>query len=227
MYISLKIRIQKVSGSNNTSSKGYESEELINSVLTNGNTHTTYKAADSVAVFYYKHDHNHQTPVLVALCTNNGTDVKCNRYYVLKNSADKIYQKQDKPLSLSDSKALEKELDKVLFTTSKKVQIVLDRFPAPKFYSPALEPAKTAEVTTRYKTNLYEFDLGKPSSSPETTDATVEDLKFPKMWTEGWYKCFIRGLSSFEHIEEVGGLKFWVWNGLGGGNQLEPHSGCN
>ncbi|UKK00415.1 hypothetical protein MACK_000487 [Theileria orientalis] len=43
-------------------------------------------------------------------------------YYVLKNRAEKRYEKRTKPLELNDTAKLGDELDKALFTNSKQLQ---------------------------------------------------------------------------------------------------------
>ncbi|UKK02429.2 hypothetical protein MACK_002522 [Theileria orientalis] len=87
-----------------------------------------------VVVFYYKLDDKHQTPIVVAMCSGECNKLECNLYYVLKNRADKKYEKGSNGLTMDDDTKLGKELEKALFTNSKHLQIVLSTRPVPRDY---------------------------------------------------------------------------------------------
>ncbi|UKJ89156.2 hypothetical protein MACJ_002403 [Theileria orientalis] len=131
----------------------------INSVITNGGKSSgkPCETASHVAVFYYKLDSEHKTPIVVALCSNGTTGsstcdkLDCKLYYVLKESTGKIYTKGTNGLTMDKDDELSKQLDDALFKNTKKLQIVLSTRPVEIDYKAEQDQTCTSEKAEAVK----------------------------------------------------------------------------
>ncbi|BAM39059.1 conserved hypothetical protein [Theileria orientalis strain Shintoku] len=120
----------KLNGTNSNGNKCISASDV-------NNADNKHKASPEVVVFYYKGDKNHEHPLLVALKPpEQGTGGKHKPYFELTKKFDPGQQKKytknknGNGIDLGNTSPdgeLAQKLDTILYTISKKLQIVLNR----------------------------------------------------------------------------------------------------